>query len=128
MKSFLTLAIVALALSGCSRSSATGPLCTAEFRYGLAVYVNDSLTNTPAASGASLVVRDGTFKDSVAWPAGRPDLNTAPLASAGERAGTYQVTVTKPGNLPWTMNDVRVTANQCHVNQVKLTARLVATP
>lgn len=125
VKTFSTL-VIAVVLLGCS-SSPMEAVCTLEFRYGLVVYVNDSLTNTPVASGASLVVRDGSYKDSVAYPAASPDLNALPLASAGERAGTYQVTVTKPGNLPWSMNNVRVTANQCHVNQVKLTARLVPT-
>ncbi|HJQ12600.1 MAG TPA: hypothetical protein VJ840_16325 [Gemmatimonadaceae bacterium] len=115
--------LIAVLFSGCSNSIETA--CTQEFRPGLIVYVNDSLTNTPGASGASLVARDGSFKDSVAYPSGRPDLDASPLYSAGERPGTYQITVTKTGNLPWSMNNVRVTANQCHVNQVTLTARLV---
>ena len=126
MKTLSALAMIVVALLGCS-SSPIDAVCTLEFRYGLVVYVNDSLTNTPVASGSSLVARDGSYKDSVAYPAGRPELNALPLVSAGERAGTYQVTVTKPGNIPWSMNNVRVTANQCHVNEVKLTARLVPT-
>ena len=118
---------VALYLAACSSSKSTGMACTEEFRYGLAVYVNDSLTNTPIASGASLVARDGTYKDSVAFPSARPDLDPYALNSAGERAGTYQLTVTRPGYLPWSKNNVRVTANVCHVNGVSVTARLVPT-
>jgi hypothetical protein len=105
-------------------SGSTSPVCTQEFRPGIAVYVNDSLTNAGIASGASLVVREGTYKDSVAAPNGRPDLDNSPLFAAGERAGTYQVTVTKTGYAGWVKSNVRVTANECHVNTVTLTALL----
>jgi hypothetical protein len=118
---YLTL----LAAVGCSGSpGSTSPVCTMEFRYGLSVYVNDSLTGTAIASGASLVVRDGTFKDSVSHPSGRPELNAFPLLTAGERAGTYQVSVSKPGYLPWSRSNVRITGNECHVNPVSVTALL----
>lgn len=90
----------------------------------MTVFVKDSVTNAGIASGASLVVSEGIFKDSFAWPAGRQDLNDFPLAAAGERAGTYQVTVSKPGYATWVQSNVRVTRNVCHVNTVTLTALL----
>ena len=105
-------------------SGSTSPVCTQEFRPGIAVYVNDSSTNAGIASGASLVVREGTYKDSIAAPNARPDLDNSPLFAAGERAGTYQVTVTKTGYAGWVKSNVRVTANECHVNTVTLTALL----
>jgi hypothetical protein len=105
-------------------SSASSPICTADVRPGLAVYVKNSLSGAGIASGASLVVREGTFKDSVAAPSSRPDLDNAPLFAAAERAGTYQVTVTKTGYAAWVQSNVRVTANECHVNTVTLTALL----
>ena len=116
---YLTL----LAAVGCS-ASPSSPGCTMEFRYGLSVYVKDSLTGTSIASGASLVVRDGAFKDSVSHPSGAPELNALPLLTAGERAGTYQVSVSKPGYLPWSRSNVRITANECHVNPASITALL----
>ena len=128
MKTVSAVFAAAFVIVACSSSDYSGPICTADFRAGLVVYVHDSLSDTPIASGASLVARDGAYKDSVAFPAGRTDLNASPLSSAGERAGTYQVTVTKPGNLPWTKSNVVVTANECHVNTVTLTARLVPAP
>jgi hypothetical protein len=110
---------------GCSGSSVSAsPVCTLELRPAVMVYVKDSLTNTGVASGASLVVREGSFKDSVAAPNARPDLNDLVLGAAGERAGTYQVTVSKPGYATWMQSNVRVTKNECHVNTVKLTALL----
>jgi hypothetical protein len=99
-------------------------VCTADFRYGLLVYVQDSVTGAALASGATLVAREADFEDSFTHPAGRPDLDAYPLVSAGERAGTYQVTVTKPGYAPWMRSNVTVTSNACHVNRTELTARL----
>jgi hypothetical protein len=121
-KTFVGWYSVLIGAVACSGS--TSPVCTQEFRPGIAVYVNDSVTHAGIASGASLVVRDGSYKDSVAAPDGRPDLNTSPLFAAGERAGTYQVEVTKTGYAVWMKSDVRVTANECHVNTVTLTALL----
>lgn len=110
---------------GCSGSSvSTSPVCTTELRPAVMVYVKDSLTTAGVASGASLVVRDGSFKDSVAVPNSRPDLNDSVLGAAVERAGTYQVTVSKPGYATWVQSNVQVTRNVCHVNTVKLTALL----
>jgi len=110
---------------GCSGSpGSTSPVCTMEFRYGLSVYVKDSLTGAGIASGASLVARDGAFKDSVSHASDKPELNGFPLVTAGERAGTYQISVSKPGYLPWSRSNVRVTANECHVNPASVTALL----
>jgi hypothetical protein len=119
------LCLTLIAALGCSGPpGSTSPVCTMEYRYGLSVHVKDSLTGAAIASGASLVVRDGAFKDSVSHPGGRPELNAFPLVTAGERAGTYQISVSKPGYLPWSRSNVRVTANECHVNPVSVTALL----
>lgn len=114
---------ILIGVTACSAAS-TSPVCTQEFRPALMVYVKDSLTNAGTASGASLVARDGDFKDSVAFPAGQPDLNNLNLSAAGERAGTYVVAVSKPGYATWIKSNVRVTKNACHVNTVQLTAAL----
>lgn len=114
--------IASLACSGPGPN--TSPICTADFRAGLLVYVKDSVTNAGVASGASLVVRASGFKDSVAAPRDRPEVDGFPLQAAHERAGTYQVEVSKPGYATWSLNNVQVTRNECHVNTVSLTALL----
>jgi hypothetical protein len=113
---------ILLGVVACSGS--TSPVCTANIVPGLAVYVKDSITNESVASGASLVAREGSYKDSVAVPAASPDLDASPLYAASERPGTYAVTVTKTGYAAWTKSDVRVTKNICHVNTVTLIALL----
>ena len=108
-------------------AGSTSPVCTEDVRPALAVYVKDAVTGAGVASGASLVAREGSYKDSVAAPEGRPDLDNSPLYAAAERAGTYQLTVTKTGYGAWTQSNVRVTANECHVNTATLTALLQPT-
>ena len=116
----------ALALGGCTSVSFPGA-CTADFRYGLNVTVVDSLTGGPPAS-ATLIARDGAHVDSIGPQA--PFLNGPQgpavllLSAAGERAGTYDVTVRASGYREWTQADVRVTADECHVRGVEITARL----
>jgi hypothetical protein len=105
-------------------SGASSPVCTLELRPAVAVYVKDSLTRAGVASGASLVVREGSYKDSVSFPNSTPGLDNSALIAAGERSGTYQVTVLKPGYAAWLQSNVRVTSNECHVNTVNLTALL----
>ncbi len=88
------------------------------------VLVNDSASGAPAASGAQLLVRDGAYVDSTAFPPGHPELDATPLIGADNRPGTYQVTVRKPGYWDWSRSGVKVTEGRCNVNTVKLTARL----
>ena len=119
-KLFVGCCSILISALGCSTS--ISPVCTQEVRPALTVYVKDSLTNAGTASGASLVVRDGSYEDSVAAPVA--SLDNSPLNAAAERAGTYEVTVTKNGYATWVKSNVRVTKNLCHVNTVTLTALL----
>jgi hypothetical protein len=104
-------------------------LCTTEYRYGLNVTVIDSITLKPPAS-ATLIATSGAFQDSVGpmqpVPQHANDSTILILSTAGERAGTYDITVRSPGYRDWTQRGIRVTANACHVNPIFVTARLVA--
>lgn len=116
----------ALALGACSNSPAVFPACTEEFRYGLNVTVVDSLTGIPPSS-ATLIARDGVYVDSVGPQTTFIVGTQGPVllvSAAGEREGTYDLTVRSPGYLAWTRAGVQVTGDDCHVNPVALTARL----
>jgi hypothetical protein len=113
-------------LAGC------GPItgnyaCTADYRYGLNVTVVDSVTSEPPAS-ALLIAQSWAGRDSVGPYTPQPlGLNGAPvllLYAAGERPGTYDLAVRAPGYRAWTRSDVKVTADECHVRGIALTARL----
>jgi hypothetical protein len=116
----------ALALAACG-SVIDSPACTADYRYGLTVTVVDSI-NGAAPASALLLARSGFYSDSVGpyppqqmLPGAPPELR---LSAAGERAGTYAVTVRSQGYRDWVLTGVRVTADQCHVHPVALTARM----
>ena len=112
-------AIFLTAVAACSPVESD---CTLEYRYGINITVVDSVSGLPP-SQATLLATSGTFADSVGpWmPVGGQPLI---LPTAGERTGTYSVRIKSPGYVDWTREGIVVTANQCHVIEVKLTARL----
>ena len=122
------LALATFALGACEALDSLPVDCTDNFVWGLQVQVQDSVTSAPSASGAQLIARDGAYADTASYPPNRPDLDDLPLVGAGERAGTYTVTVRKSGFLDWERSNVVVTADECHVRPVALTARLKRTP
>ena len=120
------LLCVALPAAAVSCHLLTGDrVCTTEFRYGLAVFVRDSATGAAAASGATLVTVDqhGSV-DSMSFPPNRADLDSTALPGAGEHAGTFVVTVRRPGYRDWVRSGVQVTADACHVRLTTITALL----
>ncbi len=104
--------------------------CTADLREAVAVYVRDAASNASIATGATLVLRDGPFADSITSPFYNPSDNQGALITPNtfERAGTYAVTVRRANYASWDTAGVRVTRNVCHVNTVTLTARLSPLP
>lgn len=119
------LALVAVLLGGCRASNLVdGYVCTDEFRPGLNVFVKDSVSSAFAAAGASLIVTEGSYRDTASVPLGLTSADSFALHGAGERSGMYDVTVRKAGYRDWTRNGVVVTRNDCHVNTVTLTALL----
>lgn len=122
------LGLSVLAFGACDALDSRPVYCTENFVWGLQVSVQDSATGAPSASGAQLIARDGVYADTSSFPPNRPDLDDQPLVGAGEREGTYMVTVRKAGFLDWERTNVVVTADECHVRPVALTARLERVP
>jgi hypothetical protein len=118
------LAGISLLLSACDLN---GP-CTTSVEPGLIVRVLDSLTEAPAAHGATGVAVDDEYQETLRNPALDDDLTAADLYGADEREGLYTVSVTKTGYQPWVREGVRVTAGACHVQTVHLEARLTPAP
>jgi hypothetical protein len=129
MRKGLAALVLSVLTYGCGLVDDGLRVCTAEFRFGLAVFVKDSSTGAWAASGARLLtyIQDtpvdtaNTFPS--AFPAGQPALDSMPLLGAGERAGVYRVIVRKPGYAEW-IGAAIVTEDECHVRRTNLTARL----
>lgn len=119
----LPLALGVLTLGGC----VPGFACDSLGAYAVNVEVQDSATGASIVRGATLVVRDGAYADSMRMESDMPPV----LAAAAERPGIYEVLVRRPGYQTWTREGVRVRrGGRCNALQpVRLVAKLSpATP
>lgn len=114
--------LTAALLTGCGDDS-TGPiLCTQEFRYGISIQVRDGATGEGAAIGAEGAITEGDYSEILMV------FGDDTMLGAGEREGTYDIRITKPGFADWMASQVTVTADECHVQTVLLEANLVPIP
>ena len=122
LRAVLCALLVLAGLSGCDFT--TRPvLCTDEALFGVLLRVVDSTTAGPALSDSVYAkVVDGSYVDSVRVASELAAAFDLPFAS--ERSGVYAVEVRAAGYDTWRLPDVTVTANECHVQPVRLTARL----
>jgi len=115
------LAVASVLLAGCGT---TDPIfCTEQFVFGITVEVRDGLTGVARADGATLTLRDGDYVESTS-----DSFDGLTMWGAGERAGTYTVTVARNGYHTWVSTGVVVTADECHVLPISLRADLEAIP
>jgi hypothetical protein len=84
------------------------------------------VTSAPVAFGAIAVARAAAFEDTLRIP-GTPQDTSAYVEGAYEHPGLYSLEIEQAGYQTWTRHGVRVTAGVCHVNTVRVTARLVPT-
>ena len=107
--------VLALALSSCDLL--TDVECTLIAAVGIQVEVVDAGTGA-VVDGASVSIRDDAYTESLV-----PTPNGF-FIEATERAGVYEVTVSKAGYEAWGQSDVRVDSDECHVQTVLLRAEL----
>lgn len=111
------LACIAAGFSGCLG----GTNCTTVFIYGLNITVVDAASQTPVCD-AQIVARDGAYSETLTMqPAG-----SCVYLGAGERTGTYSLTVTRAGYTTVTRAApvVRDDSDGCHVVGVTDTVSL----
>jgi len=94
-----------------------------EARAGIVVEASDSVTGVPITRGYTIVVADGTYRETIVIP---PEGPPPDPAAAREREGTYTVTVQTDGYTEWSRMGVRVDEEgECHhVRTVTVVARL----
>lgn len=118
------LALLALLLTIAACDVFNPTVCTLEARPSIAVFVRDSTTDAPVQTGSLMVVATtGSFSDTLRADLGGFTQDWA-WSLAHERAGRYTVEVFVTGYQPWAMSNVRVDANECHVETRTLTARM----
>lgn len=125
MRRTTLLLTLGLALGACQ--SATMPpvgYCTAPPSISVIATVTDSLTGAAVADSATGAIQDGVYLDS---------LSLVPLTSeleAGNRVGTFTVTINRPRYHAWARSGVRVSLKgPCgNVIPVRIAARLQPVP
>ena len=117
------------ALGACeSVAEPAGAICTAVVRPAVEVRVVDSLSGAPLSGSTSLILRDGTFRDSMTTPGDAATNYLRGTPASHERAGVYLVRVRRAGYATWERANVRVTADVCHVQTVELEVQLRSLP
>ena len=97
--------------------------CTLELRYSITLTVVDSVSGSAVPDSLTAWATADAFADTVRVSG---EIGARGVAFGEERPGTYAVGVEAPGYLPWRAEGVVVTADECHVRPVALTARMVS--
>jgi hypothetical protein len=117
-RTFIGIGSVVLGLSGCE--SPTGVVCTAIAVDAIVVTVVDGASNQRICD-ATVTAAEGSFSEVLRpFPAGTECTYSGPT----ERAGLYEVRVSRAGYAPTTTSNVRVTRDECHVIPVRITVTL----
>ena len=119
-----------LAVGGCDAVNGLRS-CDTESVPGLMIKVLDAATLQPVACGADVWAIQDTYSerfDTHCYDS-LPDSLQDPWArGAHEREGTYTVLVARDGYRPWSRAGIRVMADECHVQTVRLEALLERVP
>lgn len=108
-----------LFLTNCESSDEDPIFCTQEVVDGLRITVRDAVSGQPIVENVEVKVADGSYLETLEL---RPIEKL--FAGAGERMGTYTVTVTKAGYQTYTSSPIVVTRDVCHVITQSLTVNL----
>ena len=106
--------------SSCDDNDDNQIFCTDQFVYGLNVIVLDAVTGNPIFQDIEVKAVDGAYQEILELV---PGLEYA-FVGAGERAGTYVVTITKAGYQTYTSAPIILTRDECHVIPQSLTVNL----
>ncbi len=117
--SLVVLATAFFGLIGCDKPTEP-PVCTAVAVDALVVTVVDASSGQRLCDAKVLAI-DGSFSEELrAFGSGQECTYSGPT----ERAGVYEIRVTRAGYEPASITGVRVTRDVCHVIPVKVTLSL----
>lgn len=120
--------LVATCYLSAGKTASAQIACTGVLVPAIVVRVSDSKTGAPLADSARAVVRENHYADTLgAFEYTKEGLPRS-LQGAGERVGTYEVEVTRPGYSVWRAHGVKVTRDTCHVHSAYLDAQLERLP
>lgn len=111
MKSNIALYSFMLMIAGCNLDlPGGGSNCTEVFIFGLTVYLTDQ--NGDPVTGATVVITEGQDEETLVV------VQDGFYTGAGERQGTYTLTIEATGFEPVTINNIVITGDECHVTPV----------
>jgi hypothetical protein len=99
-------------------------MCNALFAYGITLKVQNAATGAPITDSATVVITDGSYVESYDYLGAPGQPTSGLLSAAGERAGTYSISIRKTGFAPYDTVGVKVTRDVCLVHPVRVTANL----
>ena len=109
-----------LMASTCEDSPQDTIYCTTEARAGLNVQVQLNSSSTLETTGISVVATEGSYVESLEFYQG-----STVFSGAYERQGTYVISGSKDGYIPYASAPITVTADECHVIPQTLVVNLI---
>jgi hypothetical protein len=99
--------------------------CAGVGKPGVRAHIRDSVSGAPLGYRSTLIVREGTYIDSVPYRHSPLDSATIDyIDAANGRAGTYSVTIRREGSRVWTRTGVRAEIDGCDFDNAEFTVRL----
>jgi hypothetical protein len=112
MKSKYLIAIVSfmLMLSSCEDNESENIICTLNFVNGLDISLIEKSTGNIITGNVKIVAEDDNYTETM-----QSSENNASFTGAGERKGTYILTVTSDNYKTFISESITVNADECHV-------------
>tara|TARA_R110002072_G_scaffold82967_1_gene188671 strand:- start:70 stop:444 length:375 start_codon:yes stop_codon:yes gene_type:complete len=115
----ITLFTLILMFTNCEENNDNPIICTQIFVHGLEINVTEKGATNPITGAVKITASDGNYKETLE----NSDPNMA-FYGAGERRGTYILTVTSDNYKTFESEPIIVTADECHVITEKRTFEL----
>ncbi|MFI0429820.1 carboxypeptidase-like regulatory domain-containing protein [Mariniflexile sp. HMF6888] len=110
-KIVILLAVLSICFISCKTDDAPdSTVCTEQFVYGLNITLKDATTSNIINSDVEVIATDGNHQETLMTGYGSDS-----FFGAGERPGTYIVTVTSPNYQTFTSDPITLISDKCHV-------------
>lgn len=119
-KIILLMSIFAISCNNDDNSNSGETNCTDQFVYGLHVSVKNAVTNAVLQEGVLVKATDGSYVETLQTEGN----SSTVFVGAGERAGSYILTVSKDGYETFTSEVITLKRDECHVISKEVTVAL----
>lgn len=112
IKFLIPLSVLLFCITSCNTDddNVKGLFCTEQFVYGLNVSLIDATTLNPITTAIEIIATDGDYEETLITSS-----SIGSFFGAGEREGTYVITVTSANYQTYVSEPISVSADRCHV-------------